>query len=200
MLKDALSQAPAPNSDMLVSPATDDAETHINMVTASLPKSDVMLQQIVQEKAKDPLLQKVSHHIQNGWSKRPTIFLTNHFGYGGTLSAAGDLLVKKTNHLFDQPFWIWWDTFCSRGSSAFSCTICCNMTCVWLMDCCCDKTGLSSHNPCVRTCFSIFMRDIWAWRNVKGEREKAVYWPGINIDIEEMIQKCETCLKHVCLC
>lgn len=69
VLADALSRAPAPSSDMLVSPTTEDAETHINMVTASLPTSDVMLQQIVQETAKDPLLQKVSHQIQNGWSK-----------------------------------------------------------------------------------------------------------------------------------
>ena len=43
VLEDALSRAPAPSSDMLVSPTTEDAETHINMVTASLPTSDVML-------------------------------------------------------------------------------------------------------------------------------------------------------------
>ena len=54
---------------MLVIPATDDAETHINMTTASLPTSGATLQQIVQETAEDPLLQKVSHHIKNGWSK-----------------------------------------------------------------------------------------------------------------------------------
>ncbi|XP_040915366.1 uncharacterized protein K02A2.6-like [Toxotes jaculatrix] len=30
----------------------------------------------------------------------------------------------------------------------------------------------------------------------KRRAREAVYWPGINKDIEEMIQKCETCLKH----
>ena len=43
VLAGALSRAPAPSSDMVVSPTTEDAETHINMVTASLPTSDVML-------------------------------------------------------------------------------------------------------------------------------------------------------------
>ncbi len=68
VLADALSQAPT-SSDMPVSSTTDDAETQISMVTASLQASDVMLRQIIQETAKDPLLQKVSLHIQNGWSK-----------------------------------------------------------------------------------------------------------------------------------
>lgn len=39
------------------------------MVTALLPASDVMLEQIVQETAKDLMLQKVVRHIHNGWSK-----------------------------------------------------------------------------------------------------------------------------------
>lgn len=51
----ALSQAPSPTSAMQVSPSTNDAKTHINMVTASLPTSDVMLQS----------------HARN--SKRPTV-------------------------------------------------------------------------------------------------------------------------------
>lgn len=35
------------------------------MFTASLPASDVMLQKIAQETAEDPLLQRISDHIQN---------------------------------------------------------------------------------------------------------------------------------------
>lgn len=37
VLADALSQAPATNCDMPVSSTTDDAETQVNLVTASLP-------------------------------------------------------------------------------------------------------------------------------------------------------------------
>lgn len=67
VLADALSRALTPINDMSVSSTTVDAETQINILTASLPASDVMLQKIVQETAKDPLLQRISHHIQNGW-------------------------------------------------------------------------------------------------------------------------------------
>lgn len=66
MMADALFRAPAPSSDLLVSSSSDDVETHVNMGTASLPVSDVMVQQIVQEPAKDPVLLKVVHHIHNG--------------------------------------------------------------------------------------------------------------------------------------
>lgn len=56
---DALSRTPATNRDVPVSSATADAETQINMVAASLSVSDVALQRIAQETAKDPLLQSV---------------------------------------------------------------------------------------------------------------------------------------------
>lgn len=68
VMADDLSRAPA-STHMPVSSTANDAEAQINMVTVSLPASEVMLQKITQETAKDPLLQKVSHHIRNGWSK-----------------------------------------------------------------------------------------------------------------------------------
>lgn len=62
VLVDALSRTPT-SSDMPVSSRADDGDAQINMVTVSLPASDVRLQKIIQETAKDPMLQKVSHHI-----------------------------------------------------------------------------------------------------------------------------------------
>lgn len=69
VLADALSPAQALSSDMPVSSPDNDVETQINIVIVSLPASDVMLQQTAQATAKDLLLQKESHHIQNAWPK-----------------------------------------------------------------------------------------------------------------------------------
>lgn len=91
VLADALSRAPAPSRDMPVSSTMDDAETQVNMVTASLPASDVMLQQIAQETAKDPLLQKVSHLIQNGWPKECMQF----YSVRADLCVANGLLLRQ---------------------------------------------------------------------------------------------------------
>lgn len=66
VLADTLSRAPALNSDTAKNTAAEDIETHINMVTASLPASDTILQQIVKETAKDPMLHKVFHCVNNG--------------------------------------------------------------------------------------------------------------------------------------
>lgn len=55
---DALSRTPATSRDVPVSSATVDAETQVNIVAASLSVSDVALQRIAQETAKD-LLQSV---------------------------------------------------------------------------------------------------------------------------------------------
>lgn len=43
---------------------------------------------------------------------------------------------------------------------------------VWQMALCWDRTGSWYFSPCARTCFGMFMRDIWALRNVKGGPEK----------------------------
>lgn len=69
VLADTLSRAPELNSGTAEHTAAEDIETHINMVTASLPASDTILQQIVKETAKDSMLHKVSHCVNNGWSK-----------------------------------------------------------------------------------------------------------------------------------
>lgn len=124
VLADTLSQAPAPSSDVLVSPVSDDAETHVNMVTASLPTSDVMLHQIVQETAKDLLLQKVTHHIQNGWSRGDC---PGFYPVRADLCTANGLLLRQNRIVIPQ-------------------SMCQDML---------------QH-----------MRDIWEWRNVKGEQEK----------------------------
>ena len=149
VLEDALSRAPAPSSDMLVSPTTEDAETHVNIVTASLPTSDVMLQQIVMETVKDPLLQKVSHHIQNGWSRGvcPGFYLVH-----ADLCVANGLVLGQNRIVIPQ----------------------------------------SMHQDMLQRIHEGHL-GVEKW---KRRAREAVYWPGINKDIQEMIQKSETCLKH----
>ncbi|GAA6111806.1 uncharacterized protein K02A2.6-like, partial [Tachysurus ichikawai] len=39
------------------------------------------------------------------------------------------------------------------------------------------------------------MKDTWEWKNLRRARE-AIYWPNIKKDIEEMIEKCDICLRH----
>ena len=134
---------------MVVSPTTEDAETHINMVTASLPTSDVMLQQIVQETVKDPLLQKVSHHMQNGWSRGvcPGFYLVH-----ADLCVANGLVLRQNRIVIPQ----------------------------------------SMRQDMLQRIHEGHL-GVEKW---KRRAREAVYWPGINKDIQEMIQKSETCLKH----
>ncbi|XP_061129807.1 uncharacterized protein K02A2.6-like [Syngnathus typhle] len=149
VLADALSRAPAPNSGMLVTLVTDESETHINMVTASLPASDGMLQKIVQETAKDPLLQKVSHHLQNGWSRG---VCPGFYPVRADLCVADGLLLRQNRIVIPQ----------SMRQDMLQ--------------------RIHEGHLGVEKC--------------KRRAREAVYWPGINKDIEEMTQQCETCLKH----
>ncbi|XP_026050672.1 uncharacterized protein K02A2.6-like [Astatotilapia calliptera] len=149
VLADALSRAPAPSGDRLVSTTAEEAETHVNMVTASLPASDVMLQQIVQETTKDSVLQKVSHLIQNGWSKG---VCPGFYSVRADLCMANGLVLRQNQIVIPQ----------SMRKDMLQ--------------------RIHEGHLGVEKC--------------KRRAREAVYWPGINRDIEEMIQKCETCLKH----
>ncbi|XP_030587995.1 uncharacterized protein K02A2.6-like [Archocentrus centrarchus] len=149
VLADALSRAPAPSDDTQCSPVSVDVEMHINMVTASLPASDVMLQQIAQETAKDPQLQKVIHLSQNGWSRG---VCPGWYPVRADLCVANGLLLRQNRILIPQ----------SMRRDMLQ--------------------RIHEGHLGVEKC--------------KRRAREAVYWPGINRDIEEMVQKCETCLKH----
>lgn len=149
VLADALSPAQALSSDMPVSSTANDVETQINIVTVSLPASDVMLQQIAQATAKDPLLQKVSQHIQNGWPKGvcPQIYLVR-----ADLCIANGLVLRQNRIVNPHPM----------------------------------RQGMLQR----------IHEGYLGMEKCKTRAREAVYWPDINKDIEEMIQKCETCLRH----
>ena len=65
----ALSRAPLPSMGVQATPTSEDIDVHVNMVTSSLPVSDVMLQKIVQETAKNVTLQRVMTNLQDGRTK-----------------------------------------------------------------------------------------------------------------------------------
>ena len=116
---------------------------YIVLADASLPTSDVMLQQIVQETAKDSPLQKVSNYIQNGWSKGDC---PGFCPVCADLCMANELLLRQNRIVIPQ----------SMHQDMLQCI----------------NEGHLGMEKCKRRA------------------------RGNNKHIEEMIQKCETCLKH----
>ncbi|KAJ8004278.1 hypothetical protein DPEC_G00157150 [Dallia pectoralis] len=149
VLADTLSRAPELNSDTAENTTTEEVETHINMVTVSLPVSDTMLQQIATETTEDPILQKVSHCVNNGWSKgvSPQYFLV-----WTELCLTKGLLLRKNRIVIPQTM---------RKDML---------------------QRLHEGHLGVEKC--------------KRRACEAIYWPGINKDIEEIIEKCDICLRH----
>ncbi|KAK7933488.1 hypothetical protein WMY93_004384 [Mugilogobius chulae] len=149
VLADALSRAPAPNSETSESITAEDAEAHIKMITASLPATDSMLQQIVKETAMDSTLNKVTHCIRNDWTKG---VCPQFFPVRAELCMSNGLLLRNNRIVIPQTM---------RKDMLHR---------------------LHEGHLGVEKC--------------KRRAREAIYWPGINKDIEEMIQKCEICLKH----
>lgn len=149
VLADTLSRAPELNSGTAENTAAEDIETHINMVTASLPASDTILQQIVKETAKDSMLHKVSHCVNNGWSKG---VCPQFFPVRAELCMSKGLLLRKNRIVIPQTM---------RKDML---------------------QRLHEGHLGVEKC--------------KRRAREAIYWPGINKDIEEMIEKCDICLRH----
>jgi len=119
------------------------------MVTASLPATDTMLQQIVRETAVDPMLLKVAHCVNNGWSKG---VCPQFFPVRAELCMSKGLLLRKNRIVV--PHTMHKDML----------------------------QHLHEGHLGVEKC--------------KRRAREAIYWPGINKDIEETIAKCDICLRH----
>nr|XP_061820643.1 uncharacterized protein K02A2.6-like [Nerophis lumbriciformis] len=96
ILADALSRAPMKNS---VSATEEDVQNHVNMVSATLPVSDIKSQQIAEETAKDEELQRVITNMQNGWPPRSS---PRFFHVRGELSVVDGLLLKRNRIVIPQ--------------------------------------------------------------------------------------------------
>ncbi|KAG1938993.1 retrotransposable element [Pimephales promelas] len=149
VLADTLSRAPELNSDTAENTAEEEIETHINMVTASLPATDTMLQQIVKETAVDSMLLKVAHCVNNGWSKG---VCPQFFPVRAELCMSEGLLLRKNRIVIPQTM---------RKDML---------------------QRLHEGHLGVEKC--------------KRRAREAIYWPGINKDIEETIAKCDICIRH----
>ncbi|KAK0152828.1 hypothetical protein N1851_005629 [Merluccius polli] len=68
VLAGALSQAPLPSTGTQVSSISDYVDVHVDMVTSSLPVSDITLQKIVQETEKYMTMQAVISNLRDGLS------------------------------------------------------------------------------------------------------------------------------------
>ncbi|KAG1940203.1 protein NYNRIN-like [Pimephales promelas] len=119
------------------------------MVTASLPATDTMLQQIVRETAVDPMLLKVAHCVNNGWSKG---VCPQFFPVRAELCMLKGLLLRKNRIVIPQTMHKYMLQRLHEGHLG------------------------------VEKC--------------KRRAREAIYWPGINKDIEETIAKCDICLRH----
>lgn len=119
------------------------------MVSALLPTSDAMLQKIVQETAKNPPLQKVSHHILNCWPKG---VCPGFYPVRGDLCMSDGLLLRQNRIVIPH----------SMRQDMLQ--------------------RIHEGHLGVEKC--------------KRRARQAIYWPGINGEIETMVQNCETCLKY----
>ncbi|XP_030596890.1 uncharacterized protein K02A2.6-like isoform X2 [Archocentrus centrarchus] len=96
IIADALSRAPTGRN---VSTTEDDIQTHINMVSALLPVSDMKSKQIVDETAQDTELQHVIRNMSDGW---PAGSCPLFYHIRGELSVVNGLLLKQDKIVIPQ--------------------------------------------------------------------------------------------------
>ena len=122
---------------------------HVNLITESLPVSDMKSKQIAAETEKDTVLQRVIKNLNEGWSRGDC---QQYYNIRAELSVVNGLLLRKNRIVIPQ----------SLRSEMLK--------------------RLHEGHLGMEKC--------------KRRARTAVYWPGINADIDRMVSSCETCLKH----
>uniref|UniRef100_A0A3B3QZC1 Gypsy retrotransposon integrase-like protein 1 n=1 Tax=Paramormyrops kingsleyae TaxID=1676925 RepID=A0A3B3QZC1_9TELE len=99
VIADALSRAPLTCKFSDVSSTEDDVRMHVNLVVESLPVSDQKLKQIVEETAKDPVLQAVIDNLNNNWVRSSC---AQFYNVRSELSLADGVLLRRDRIVVPQ--------------------------------------------------------------------------------------------------
>lgn len=149
VLADVLSRATTQNPSSKESSTETDVNLHVDLITETLPMSDMKSKQIAAETEKDGYLQKVIKHMKEGWRKGEC---QQYFNIRAELSLVNGLLLRNNRVVIPQSL---------RPEML---------------------QRLHEGHLGIEKC--------------KRRARTAVYWPGINADIDKMISNCETCLKY----
>lgn len=98
-LADALSRAATLSRTCSESSTDIDVELHINLLSKSLPLSDLKSKQIAAETEKDPCLQKVIKNMHQGWSRGEC---PQYYHMRAELSVINGLLLRKDRVVIPQ--------------------------------------------------------------------------------------------------
>uniref|UniRef100_A0AAR2KRY5 Gypsy retrotransposon integrase-like protein 1 n=1 Tax=Pygocentrus nattereri TaxID=42514 RepID=A0AAR2KRY5_PYGNA len=149
VLADALFRAPQHCEPHNESSTERDVNLHVNLVSETLPVSDMKSKWIAVETAKDKVLQQVIKYMNTGWPKG---LCQQFYHIQAELSVVNGLLLRKSRIVIPQSL---------------------------------RQDMLKRiHKGHLGT------------EKCKRRTRTAIYWPGMNADIDHMVLNCPTCLKH----
>lgn len=149
VVADALSRATTQSEEHDECSTENEVNLHVNLVTETLPMSDMKSKLIAAETMKDAVLQKVIKLLSENW---PRGECQQYYNIRGELSFVNGFLLRKNRIVIPQSL---------RPDML---------------------KRLHEGHLGIEKC--------------KRRARTAVYWPGINADIDRMVSGCDTCLKH----